>query len=233
MKFEDQLFADLMREHGSTLAHTRVPAPRRHVAARRTLLVTGTGVAVAAAATAGVLAAGGGAATPAYALTKNPNGTITLDVYQKSGIAGINAKLHQDGDSNVVVLPVGAGCPSLGSLPLPAVSAQGAKITVGTAVSKSGSITVNAQGIPAGDILVVAIQTTVSGSTVTTGGAARLTSASASLPSCVSLPAPPPPGGGGTGGVTTGGSGGPGTVTTHNGGGNGGSGPAVHSGSNG
>ena len=55
-KFADQLFDDLMREHGSTLTTTRLPAPRRPVATRRALLaVSGGGVAVAAA--AGVLVA--------------------------------------------------------------------------------------------------------------------------------------------------------------------------------
>ena len=102
-KFEDQLFDDLMREHGSTLTNARRPAPRRHVATRRALLAVGGG-GVAAAAAAGVLVAtaGGGApghsanlargTTPAYALTTHSNGTITLAVYQKSGIAAANAK---------------------------------------------------------------------------------------------------------------------------------------------
>ena len=50
-----------------------------------------------------------------------------------------------------------------------------------------GRVTVNAQGIPAGDILVVG--STVNGNTITTVGTARLTSPPA--PSCVSLPALP------------------------------------------
>ena len=51
-KFADQLFTDLMWEHGSTLAQTRPPAPRRPIASRRTLLAGGTGL-VAVAATVG------------------------------------------------------------------------------------------------------------------------------------------------------------------------------------
>ena len=65
-KFADQLFDDLMREHGSTLTNTRPPAPRGHIATRRALLaVGGGGVAVAAA--AGVLVATAGANRPATA----------------------------------------------------------------------------------------------------------------------------------------------------------------------
>ena len=109
------------------------------------------------------MASGG---SPAYAVTKNPNGTITLGVYQKSGIAGANAKLHQLGD-NVVVVPVEAGCPSIRSLPAPAVPVARGSISTQTGVSKGGSVTVNAQGIPAGDILVVAVETTTNGRTTT------------------------------------------------------------------
>jgi hypothetical protein len=191
-KFADELYADLMREHGSTLAHTKPPAPGRHIASRRTLLAAGTGFAAVAATAGGLMASGGGA--PAYALTTHSNGTVTLDVYQKSGYAGINAKLHQLGDGQVVVVPVEPGCPSLGSLPAPAVPQSG-RLTVGGTSSSDGSITVNAHGIPAGDILVVGEQTTANGTQL----GAMLTSPPA--PSCTSLPSSPPGNGGsGSGG---------------------------------
>ncbi len=76
-RFADQLFDDLMREHGSALAHTRVPAaPKRHLAARPVLLTAGAG-GLAVAATVGTLLATGGG-TPAYAVTTHPDGTVTL-----------------------------------------------------------------------------------------------------------------------------------------------------------
>ena len=200
-KFADQLFDDLIREHGSTLTNARPPAPRGHIATRRALLaVGGGGVAVAAA--AGVLVATAGANpaahsglaaagnTPAYAVTNNANGTVTLAVYQKDGIAGANAKLHELGDSQVYVVPVGAGCPSMSSLPAPAASLNGKHLRVQSSVTIGGtagrSVTVNVKGIPAGDILVVAVETTRSGNTTTSLGAGKLTTAPA--PSCVSLP---------------------------------------------
>jgi hypothetical protein len=207
-KFADQLFDDLMREHGSTLAHTRPPAPRRRIASRRTLLVTGTGFAAAAATVGALMASGGG--TTAYALTTHPNGTVTLDVYQKSGIAGINTKLHQVGDGQVVVVPVEPGCPSLSSLPAPAVSPSHVNITTQATSSSDGSVTVDAQGIPPGDILVVAVETTTTGTAHFSGTAGRLTSPPA--PSCVSgLPTMPPPPGSGSGSRS-------GTVTSSGGG---------------
>ena len=129
-----------------------------------------------------------GSRTPAaYAVTKNSDGTITLAVYQKSGIAGANTRLRQLGDKQVVVVPVEPGCPRPAA---PAVSGRGHLITTGISVSPNGGITVKAQGIPAGDILVIGVQT--SGRTSMSGGI--LTSPPA--PSCISLPAPPAGNGG-------------------------------------
>jgi hypothetical protein len=189
-KFSDQLFDDLMREHGPALADASPSAqPKRRVTTRRTLLAGGGTLAVAAA-VAGTLVAR--SPTPAYAVTKNPDGTITLAVYQTSGIAGANARLRQLGDKQVVVVPVEPGCPSPGSLPPPAVSGRGHRIATETGISRNGSVTVNAQGIPAGDILVVGVET--SGHSSLGGGA--LTSPPA--PSCISLPALPGNGGSGS-----------------------------------
>lgn len=186
--FADQLFEDLMREHGSTLAQTRPPAPRGHIATRRTLLAAGTACA-AVAGTASALVAGGG--TPAYAVTKNPDGTVTVAVHQKSGIAGANARLRQLGDGQVVVVPFGTNCPSINP---PAASGKHTMISVGSSVSKDGSVTVRAKGIPAGDIMVVAVGT----SGRTRFGVSTL--ASPPAPSCVSLPSVPANGGGTTAG---------------------------------
>jgi hypothetical protein len=192
-----------MREHESTLAHTRPtrpPAARRYITTRRTLLAAGAG-GVAVAATAGALVAASG--SPAYAVTKNADGTVTVAVYQKSGIAGANAKLRQLGDDQVVVVPVEPGCPSIGSLPAPTVSVLGKKISVESERDANGSVTVSAQGIPAGDIMVVGFVITGHG----TMGGGTITSPPA--PSCISLPSPPPGNGGsGSGSGSTTGSGG-------------------------
>jgi hypothetical protein len=154
-RFADQLFDDLMRDHGDGLARTTMPAaPKRHLTARPVLLTAGAG-GIAVAAAVGTLVAGGG--TPAYALTTHPDGTVTLAVYQQSGIAGANSKLHQLGD-RVVVVPVKAGCPSIDSLPAPGVPAK--DISLQVTASTGGGVTVDAHGIPAGDILVLGLSTT-------------------------------------------------------------------------
>jgi hypothetical protein len=89
------------------------------------------------------------------------------------------------------VVPVKDGCPSLQSLPAPAAPRSG-HIPLQTITSRDGSVTVKAKGIPAGDILVVGVTTTVHGSAVTSAGGSALTSPPA--PSCVSLPSAPAPG---------------------------------------
>jgi len=183
-RFADDLYDDLMRDHGRALADIRPPVARRSLASHRVALTAGVG-GLAAAATAGSLVALSG--SPAYALTANQNGTQTLAVYQPAGIAQANARFHQLKEP-VVVVPVRAGCPSLSSLPRPAAPGQATRISVKTGRSANGSITVDAHGIPAGDILVLGVQTTAHGSQ--TGGG--LTSGPA--PSCVSLPQPPAPG---------------------------------------
>jgi hypothetical protein len=214
-RFADDLYNDLMRAHGQALADTRAPAPRRSLASHRVALSAGAG-GLAVAATAGSLVALGG--SPAYALTTNHDGTQTLAVYHPDGIAQANAKFHQLGE-HVVVVPVRAGCPSISSLPKPVVSGKGTTISVQTRRSANGgSITVDAHGIPAGDIMVLGVQTTAHGTL--TGGA--LTSGKA--PHCVSLPQPPAhgaPGHPGSGG----------SVSSNRGSSHGGSGPSTQSGS--
>jgi hypothetical protein len=189
-KFADQLYTDLMDQHGPALAAIRPPAaPPRHVMPRRVVLAAGAG-GLAVAATAGALVAVSG--TPAYALTAHPDGTVSLAVYRTAGIAQANTKLHQLGD-RVVVVPVRPGCRPIDSLRAPAVPAHGPVSVQGTS-SSDGSVTVQARGVPAGDILVVGTKTGTHGKTRLTETASKLTSAPA--PSCVSLPGPGHPGSG-------------------------------------
>jgi hypothetical protein len=109
---------------------------------------------------------------------------LYVDLMRQHGsvLAAANARLRQLGD-NVVVVPARSGCPSLGSLPAPAVHAK--QIGVQASGPSGGSITVNARGVPAGDILVVAVE--MAGKRVAMASA--LTSPPA--PSWVSLPALP------------------------------------------
>lgn len=182
-KFENQLFDALMREHGPTLAAVRPSAgPKRHGAPRRMALAAGAGLAVAAA-VAGVLVTAGGA-PPAYAVTKNPDGTVSVAVYRQSGFAQANSRLRSMGDGRVVVVPIRPGCPSLPSRPPAPADRLWARVSGPR--SPGGGVTVQAAGIPAKDILVIGIEATRHGGV----WAGALTSRPA--PSCVSVPGPPP-----------------------------------------
>ena len=180
-KFADQLYEDLMLQHGSLLADTGPhAAPPRRVAPRRALLAAAAGglaVAVAAAAVADLVA---GSGSPAYALTTNTDGTITLAVYQASGIAQANARLRQLGD-DVVVVPIRPGCPPPRP---PAVSPKGKLVSSGVGRSRDGSITVRGHA-PAGDIIVVGVQATPNGRVTVSQVSSR------PAPACISPPAPP------------------------------------------
>ncbi|MGH3246122.1 MAG: hypothetical protein ACRDOI_07920 [Trebonia sp.] len=217
-RFTDELFDDLLREHGPMLASTKVPAAqKRHLGPRPVLMTAGAG-GLAVAATVGTLVAGGG--TPAYAVTTHSDGTVSLAVHQQSGIAQANAKLHTLGD-RVVVVPVRADCPSISTLPEPA--APGGNLSQqsgGKANSQSGGKGIAQSGkansqsgkapVPGGGKLPVEVSRAADGSvnvrtlstpagdilvlaySTTASGmseaAAVLTSGP--VPSCVSLPAP-------------------------------------------
>jgi hypothetical protein len=182
-KFADQLFDDLMQEFRPTLDSVELPAARaRRTVPRPVWLAAGT-VGMAGAITAGVVVLGGG--TPAYAVTQNTNGTVTVSINELSGVAGANDKLHTMGEP-VVVVPVRPGCVSIASLPHVTGAHQDTRASVD--MTKGGSITVDVRGVPAGATALVAT------STSPRGIALALALVTGPIPSCVSMPQPPPDG---------------------------------------
>lgn len=184
ISFSDQLFHDLIREHGPALQAAELTAPgQRHHLRRGAWLAGGAGT-LAVGITASLAAFGG--TSPAYAITPHSDGTVTVALTDLSGVTGANATLHNLG-TRVVVVPVRAGCPSIESLPLPAGApgkvSGSVRVDAAASGSKDGSITVQAKGIPAGDLLVVAVEVASHG----TAMSSRLTAAPA--PACVTMPA--------------------------------------------
>jgi hypothetical protein len=190
-KFEDELFGQLLAEHGHRLRSKERPAQARHRARRPAWLAAG-GAGAVAAVTAGVMALGSSApAEAAYSVIRHANGTLTVSVSRPSGVAGANVTLHAMG-ARVVVVPVRPGCPAMGSLPHPNPAPHPA-IMVATGVNANGHVSVTVKvwgknGIPAGDTVVVAFYGHLRG---TMGGAAGIITGR--VPSCVSLSLPPAP----------------------------------------
>jgi hypothetical protein len=182
-KFEDQLFGQLMAEHGHRLRAVERSAPARHRVRRPVWLATGA-VGTAAAVTAGVMALGSTPAMAAYSVTRH-DGVVTVSVNRASGVAGANAALHKM-RARVVVVPVRPGCPPIGSLPRPHPAphpAVGVKSRMNGQGHRSVSVTIKGS-IPAGDTMILAFTGNPhGGGSVGAGGIIT-----GPVPRCVSLP---------------------------------------------
>ena len=80
-KFTDHLWRDLVREHGPTLAHagsTRAGSSGRGRFLRRPRVLAGSTLGLAGVGAALVLALGGSAAPPAFAITKQGDGSVLV-----------------------------------------------------------------------------------------------------------------------------------------------------------
>jgi hypothetical protein len=91
-EFEDNLWVTVVREHGDELARTERSA-HTHRRPSRPQLLAGTTAGLAAMATAAALLFGASTSPPAFAVTRNADGTVTINLMHPSGIAGANKKL--------------------------------------------------------------------------------------------------------------------------------------------
>src|SRR5438309_1394052 len=94
-EFEDNLWRDVVREHGDDLTRMSWPPPNHRRPRRRVLAGTTAVLAVAAAALALVL--GGTSTSPAFAVSTNRDGSITLAINRLNGIHAANLKLSSLG----------------------------------------------------------------------------------------------------------------------------------------
>ncbi|MGO9899827.1 MAG: hypothetical protein ACLP0J_09065 [Solirubrobacteraceae bacterium] len=144
--FEDNLWRELVREHQAEHAHPGRAATGGLVRYRR---LAGASLGLAAAAT---LALTAGTAAPAFAVTSNPNGTVTVTINEIAGIAGANAQLAALGVRARAVQIV-QGC---AAGPLISQKVLGGATDGSGGSSLPTSITIEPSEIPAGDTLVLA-----------------------------------------------------------------------------
>jgi hypothetical protein len=102
-EFEDNLWLAVVREHADELPPTE--RAEHHGRASRPQLVAGTTVGLAAMATAAVLLFGVSTSPAAFAVTRNPDGTVTVNLMQPSGISHANAKLAAMGVRARIAVP--------------------------------------------------------------------------------------------------------------------------------
>ena len=107
-KFQDRLWRELVQEHGARLAQTTRPATN-HRRRSRPKLLAGTTVGLAGVGTAVALIVSAAGSSPAFAVTRNNDGTVTVWIRRVEGIAGANARLAALGVRARAVV-VAAGC---------------------------------------------------------------------------------------------------------------------------
>ena len=152
--FEERLLGELR----SVVAAAPVDRGRRLPAWRRSRVALAGGVAATlAAVTAGVLVLSAGA-QPAYAVTTNPDGSVTVEIDSLADAAGLQAKLQAAGVNAVVqYLPAGKTCKRPWFTPAGRTGG-----TYGSEVARSGdgktSFTISGDR-PSGTTLVISTQT--------------------------------------------------------------------------
>jgi hypothetical protein len=135
-KFTDHLWRDLAREHGATLAYADRPEPAR---ARRPRVIAGSTLALAGAGTALALGLTATSSTPAFAVTRNSDGSVLVQINQGTNLPAANRKLTAMGIDEQVTIYMKPGAATV-SGPVTCTPAAGAsnlpgppvKVLVGT-----------------------------------------------------------------------------------------------------
>jgi hypothetical protein len=109
-KFTDHLWRDLVREHGPTLAHAARPEPGRAIRSRPRVLA-GSTLGLAGVGAALVLALSGSAAPPAFAITKQGDGSVLvkLNYQQNENLPQVNRKLTAMGTHEQITIYMATG----------------------------------------------------------------------------------------------------------------------------
>ena len=174
--FEDQLWSQLVRERGEQMraapgataalaasASVTTRTSRRLRDFRRPALLTGPRL--ASPGSRPRVCSLSPAASPAFAVMKNPDGTVTITLNELSSLAALNQKLSQEGFPFTAV-PMSTTCPASGSISiLPSSPREPAQ-------PPKSAITIDATQIPNGDVGVLGATETSSGRVELVAGAA-------------------------------------------------------------
>jgi hypothetical protein len=147
-KFEDRLWSDLVGSYGAQLALVPPLARRR---SRRAPLLAAAVVLIVAVMVGVLTLSAGTSAPPAYAVSRNGDGTINVTIDELAGVAGANTQLTELGVAARAVA-VEQGCISA-ARPVaitPTLYAQ-------MAHPEGQGVTIQPAAIPSGDTLVLAV----------------------------------------------------------------------------
>jgi hypothetical protein len=122
-KFTDQLWSDLVREHGAALAHADRPKGR----VRRPRIVAGSTLGLAGVGAALLLVLGGSAATPAFAITKQGDGSVLvkLNYLKDLNLPQVDQRLKELGTHEEITIYMAPGAAAV-SGPVTCTPATGA-----------------------------------------------------------------------------------------------------------
>jgi hypothetical protein len=123
-KFADHLWRDLAREHGPTLALADRPEPGRAPLLRRPRVLAGSTLGLAGVAAALMLGLTALGSTPAYAVTKNGDGSVLVTLNQNSALPQANAKLTAMGIHEQITIYMASGAAAV-SRPVTCTPAPG------------------------------------------------------------------------------------------------------------
>jgi hypothetical protein len=124
---------------------------------RRPALLTGSALGIAGLATAGVLALT--SASPAFAVTKNPDGTVAITLTDLSDLPSLNQELAQDGVP-VTAVPMSTSCSATGTINNP--SGEGGP-SAAAGQETTDFVTIDPSLIPRGEVGVLGVRQTASG----------------------------------------------------------------------
>ncbi len=110
-KFTDNLWRDLVREHGPSLLEADQAQPRRARALRRPRILAGSSLGLAGVGAALVLVLGGSTAAPAFAVTKASDGSVLvhLNYTTNQNLPQVDAKLASMGIHEDVIIQMAIG----------------------------------------------------------------------------------------------------------------------------
>jgi hypothetical protein len=163
-RFEERLWAELVEQHGALLADPppaavsphrvarSMPAYRRRLLPAAGLATVLTGVLVAI-----VIGLGSGSRpSAAFAVVRNPDGTVKVTIAEISGVQGANQRLAELGvPARVVSLNAGCATRAGEFKPAPLTSEQAQRIATLVGPAGSASVVLYPAAVPAGDTVVI------------------------------------------------------------------------------